>query len=334
MILIQDPLYADLKWASIPIGEIMQVLESASRHGVKVLLDIHAFPGGSSDGTYNGIWPLQPEFWNTGLDAGGGPIYRENFRTIFQNLISWAEGLYDLPDPSHAEGLGGLSAMNEPAHLMGIPAARCSDGSWGIASYQEVLDTLAFAVSDFERSSPPRRGVKLYMNVIETMFPTTMTSDQIYGSIGDWWRSVTTEGEREAWAVLDIHHYFAWDGGCNTCLQDFVENGVIVQAGFDQMQQCSSGWYSTIRGNLALGSDDLLATSEFIASSNSDTYESCASGKALPSSPRNFERYRNEVLRYQVEDAKAAGIDLYFWTWMIPYNDNYQNEWSLDDALS
>src|SRR5262249_49142925 len=155
-----------------------------------------------------------------------------------------------------------------PAHLMGIPQARCSDGSWGISSYEDVLETLALAVTDFNRSSLPERGVKLYMNVIETMFPTTMTSDQVYGTIGNWWRSVTSEDDRRTWAVLDIHHYFAWDPNCNSCLADFVEDNVIVQAGFDKMQSCSADWYLTIREKLGLGPNDSLATSEFSASGN------------------------------------------------------------------
>lgn len=331
--LIQDPFYPGLKWASIPIGQVMQVLKAASNYGIKVLLDIHAYPGGSSDGTYNGIWPLQPEFWNTGLDSQNVPIYQDNFQTIFQNLITWAESLYSLPDKSYATGLGGLTAMNEPAHLMGIPAARCSDGSWGIASYQNVLDTLALAVTDFGQSSLPAHNVKLYMNVIETMFPTTMTGDQIYSAIGTWWNSITTESARQTWAVLDLHHYFAWDGNCNTCLQNYVTGGVIEQAGFDQMKKCSDEWYLTIKGKLDLHATDLFATSEFSASANFDTYQSCASGKAQPVTPTNYEAYRDAVLKYQIDDAEQADIDLYFWTWTIPYNDNYQNEWSLTNIL-
>jgi hypothetical protein len=331
--LIQDPFYPSLKWASVPIGQVMQVLKVASRHGIKVLLDIHAYPGGSSDGTFNGIWPLQPEFWNTGLDSNNTPIYQDNFQTIFQNLITWAESLYTMSDKTYAAGLGGLTAMNEPAHLMGIPPARCTNGSWGITSYQDVLDTLALAVKDFGQSSLPAHNVKLYMNVIETMFPTTMTGEQIYSVIGTWWNSITTSNDRQTWAVLDLHHYFAWDGKCNSCLQNYVTNGVIQQAGFDQMKQCSDDWYLTIREKLGLSSMDRFATTEFSASANSDTYQSCASGNAQPTTPQNYETYRNAVLQYQIDDAKQADIDLYFWTWTIPYNDNFQHEWSLTNIL-
>jgi hypothetical protein len=38
-------------------------------------------------------------------------------------------------------------------------------------------------------------------------------------------------------------------------------------------------------------------------------------------------------LKYQIDDAKQADIDLYFWTWTIPYNTNFQNEWSLTNIL-
>ena len=151
-----------------------------------------------------------------------------------------------------------------------------------------MLDTLATGVADFQASSLPERGVKLYMNIIETMFPTSMTSDQIYGEIGSSWQSVTTDDDREEWAVLDIHHYFAWDGSCNTCLQDYVESGFVVPAGFEQMRKCSRAWYSTIRGNLGLDSRDLIATSEFSASANSDTYATTEIGPnpAKDKSPR------------------------------------------------
>jgi len=186
------------------------------------------------------------------------------------------------------------------------------------------------------------------MNIIETMFstslpvtgldrtgqqPDALSGGQVYGIIGTWWKSVTTENDRQKWAVLDLHHYFAWDGSCNTCLQNFVTNGVIQQAGFDQMKQCSDDWYLNIRGMLDLASTDLLATTEFSASANSDTYQSCASGNAQPSTPDNYADYRNAVLKYQIDDAKQADIDLYFWTWTIPYNTNFQNEWSLTNVL-
>jgi hypothetical protein len=95
------------------------------------------------------------------------------------------------------------------------------------------------------------------------------------------------------------------------------------------MQSCSADWYLTIREKLGLGPNDSLATSEFSASGNADTYQSCASGKARPVSPSNHEAYRDAILRYQVGDARTAGIEAYFWTWTIPYNENYQNEWSL-----
>src|SRR5262249_11758209 len=160
-----------------------------------------------------------------GNDNNGNPIYQENFQTIFQNLISWASGLFSLQDQSYANGLAGLMPMNEPAHLLGNPQARCnSTTNWGITSYQPVLDTLALAVQDFKHSSLPSHHVYLYMNIIETMFPVTMSDSQIYQIIGSWWNKITSSADQQQWAILDIHHYIAWDSSCNSCLTNYVKN--------------------------------------------------------------------------------------------------------------
>lgn len=328
VVLITDPFYPNVKWASIPIMQIETILQIASWHGIKVLIDIHAYPGGSGDGTYNGVWPNPPRFWTTGVNANGKPIYQKNFQTIVQNLIIWADGLFKLDDQSYANGLAGLSPMNEPAHLMGIPDARCdSKTSWGITSYQDVLNTLALSVNDFKQSSLPSHNIKLYMNVIETMFPNGINT---YKTIGTWWNGITSEEERDNWAMLDIHHYIAWDANCNQCIMNDVVDNKITSEGFAKAKMCSS-WFLNLRQNLDLSEKSLLSTSEISASTNSDTDLSCASGRtALPyKTPDNYAEYRNYFLEEQIANAKKANIQTYFWNWMIPYNKNYQNEWSL-----
>ena len=42
-------------FATIPRDWLAQFLVRCSRHGIRVLIDLHAFPGGSSQGTYNGV---------------------------------------------------------------------------------------------------------------------------------------------------------------------------------------------------------------------------------------------------------------------------------------
>lgn len=321
--LINDPFFAGEKWAGIPVEEIAIILRAAARYHIKVLIDIHAYPGGSGEGTYNGIWPNSPLFWN-----GGTVQYRQNFNTIVANLIQWTESLYQT-DPAAARGLWGISPMNEPAHLLGIPAATCDPSApWFAAiTYQDVLDTLALSVTSFRNSSLPAHGAKLDMNIIETMFPISMTAAAQYNTIGAWWMSITSALERSAWAVLDIHHYAAWDPNCNQCINESVSNGSITQAGFVKIAACTN-WYLQLRNALNLEEKAQLNVSEFSAGTNQYTQNSCSSGVG-PNVPLNHQAYRDAYFKDQLINAKRAGLTMFFWSWVFPYNMNFQSEWSL-----
>ena len=53
---VPDPFYVDrAAFATIPRDWLSEFLVRCSRHGIRVLFDLHAFPGGSSQGTYNGV---------------------------------------------------------------------------------------------------------------------------------------------------------------------------------------------------------------------------------------------------------------------------------------
>ena len=54
--------------------------------------DLHAFPGGSSRGTYNGIYPLSPIFWQLKSRLGNlsGP---EIGHLIYGKALEWPPGL-------------------------------------------------------------------------------------------------------------------------------------------------------------------------------------------------------------------------------------------------
>ena len=58
--------------------------------------------GGSSDGTYNGVWPLEPRFWNNNAN--------ENFAAIVGGLINWAEELATRNSTAF-KGLYGITPM-------------------------------------------------------------------------------------------------------------------------------------------------------------------------------------------------------------------------------
>lgn len=53
---VPDPFYKDqAAFATIPRDWLAEFLVRCAKHGLRVLIDLHAFPGGSSQGTYNGV---------------------------------------------------------------------------------------------------------------------------------------------------------------------------------------------------------------------------------------------------------------------------------------
>ena len=63
---VPDPFYTDrVAFATIPRDWLEEFLVRCSRHGIRVLLDLHAFPGGSSSGTYNGVSSICKTFFFT-----------------------------------------------------------------------------------------------------------------------------------------------------------------------------------------------------------------------------------------------------------------------------
>ncbi len=329
--IVPDPFhYTDSEpysWASIPASDIEHILEVANQYGIKVLLDIHAYPGGAGSGTFNGVWPLAPQFWTTSK-----VIYQRNFETIVGNLINWTIDL-KASNPAAYEALLGITPMNEPAHLLGVPQATCNPNAPWVTdiTYNDVLETIALSVPLFKNTSLPNDGKKLYANIIETMMPSGPSATPPFQLIGKWWLEdipELTQQDREEWAYLDIHHYFAWDPSCNQCLTKDVKNNIIQPSAFSDIQNCAQSFYGEIRNKLSFSPQDLLATSEFSASANANTVESCASG-VTPIQLNNQQAFRNHVYNTQLEVGKSENINMFFWTWKLPYNHNFQNEWSL-----
>ena len=147
--LVPDPFYPDIAaFATIPRAELASFLRHAARNGATVILDIHAFPGGSQQGTYNGIWPNRPAFWTENSKVGNPVPLTEVGRWIVQALIQWAETL----DPEAKKGIKGLTLMNEPAHF----------NAWThFAQEDDVLSWLSEAADDFRKSMLPAYGLQL-----------------------------------------------------------------------------------------------------------------------------------------------------------------------------
>jgi len=342
------------KWISIPVRAIEHVLETAADFGIEVLLDIHAFPGGSSAGTFNGVWPVNPRFWTAHC--------RENFKTIIGQLLDWMDSLHQRNRKAFA-GLYGLTPMNEPAHLRGLydPAgANCpvpykeaydqSGMNWAAnLSTTEMLATLAISVDEFRRRPNLRMGnKKLLMNIIETAFAGTFGGQEdaaafaasqkgeigsVTGSIGAWWRNVTTAEERKTWAVLDIHNYIAWNPE--------VEEFEAISTLDDQTKlfnKMSLPFFKELRQRTQIPEPELLACSEYSASTNQDTLLSTTSGvgRRSPHLPLSiaWQHLRDTFLRFQHRLAREESIEMWFWTYHIRKNVNYQGEWSLQHVLS
>lgn len=121
----RDPFYADILWPAIPKPFVEDFLRACASAGLKASLDVHTYPGGTSIGTFSGVWPNWPRFWTHGGDGVASTTTDTSAagfdvgHTLFRELVEWMEDLSDR-DPHAFSGLRGLSPMNEPAHLAGI----------------------------------------------------------------------------------------------------------------------------------------------------------------------------------------------------------------------
>ena len=127
------------------------------------------------------------------------------------------------------------------------------------------------------------RGVAHVMwclQVIETAFAGTFGGQEdaqafaasqkgeigsVTGSIGAWWRGITTLEERKTWAVLDLHNYIAWDPKA----KEFEDISTQEQQR-GLLEQMSLPFFRQLRERVMMPEPELLACSEYSASTNQD----------------------------------------------------------------
>lgn len=317
--IIKDPYFNDKEetfWVGIPIKDIQTILQTAGRLGLQVLIDFHTYPGGSSYGSYSGTWPKDTKFWNNNRVA------KENIRTIVSKFCNWVKN-----DREAMKGLYGITPMNEPAHLAGIDSfyenypVRWKDKN---TRFKEITSVLSESIDVFKSSGMNKHSKKLIMNVIETS--TIDFGEQMFTVWGDWWKSKTTSEERKTWAGLDIHHYEAWSdpNSCNS------QNNSAE----DCMKHVEETDWNKVFGDIkdkVVSKDDLFYVSEFSNSLYNDTKYSLASGLV---NNENYKQIRNKYYEKQLHSLYSNNIRGFFWTWDVPLNSNYQNEWSLKDVIS
>jgi len=293
--IVPDPYYnQDISMATVPRTWLKEQIKLADKHGMKVLLDLHAFPGGSSVGTYSGIWPLPPVFWNEHSKYNTTVALTDVGLMIVQKLIDWVKELYD---NGEVTSITGICAMNEPGLNMQLPG-------------NQPYDFLGAAADKFGDSGLADRGVKLYMNLIG------LSSDQISTFMYGF------PSTQQDFLVLDIHYYMAWSDGCCGA----SEPGTCSY----QCSAAASDFDSKING-CAVGGADVTntfvdfprrATTEFSMGTYHNAIQACQESDVL-----------DAMLQYQTDAFVDSDVEAFFWTWRMPYGPNFEAGWSLKAHL-
>eukprot|EP00403_Amphidinium_massartii_P046578 CAMPEP_0178464560 /NCGR_PEP_ID=MMETSP0689_2-20121128/50904_1 /TAXON_ID=160604 /ORGANISM="Amphidinium massartii, Strain CS-259" /LENGTH=512 /DNA_ID=CAMNT_0020091463 /DNA_START=56 /DNA_END=1594 /DNA_ORIENTATION=+ len=298
VIIVPDPYYFnETSLVTVPRNGLAQLLRDIAGRGMKVLLDVHAFPAGSSQGTYNGIYPHDPVFWKENSRIGNTSVsFTEAGHLIVSSLIHWVEGL----DASARQGVGGITVMNEPAHLLA-----------GEVDPEKVLHWLAVSADIFRKSRLPARGVKLYMNVIETAF------DDFDALVAPWWTETFTEAERNVWAVMDLHHYLAWTSECKGVVAETSLGGYKCSDAMSTIQSTLQSCLAPWAKHFAETYSGLRASTEFSIGTNQDAWDACADTEVT-----------GAFLTHQLGALRTNHIEPFFWTWRMPYGPRFEAGWS------
>ena len=109
----EDPYHPNVRWPAIGRTHFRRLLRACAEHGIGATIDLHTYPGGTSIGTFSGVWPRYPKFWTNGdvpstaaltssgdtSDDGGTDVGR----TLLANFIRWMESL-EVSDPIAFKG--------------------------------------------------------------------------------------------------------------------------------------------------------------------------------------------------------------------------------------
>ncbi|KAL7536458.1 hypothetical protein ACHAXR_010226 [Thalassiosira sp. AJA248-18] len=319
-------------------------------------------------GTFSGVWPRYSRFWTHGdLPATDNNQQPDVGRTVLKDFIEWLESLAD-SDPMAFEGLRALSPMNEPAHLAGLyngkepvrsdretflPPLTPDMAQKYLSELNEGLDSqpqltkvpdgnhlrvflwIRDAIDTFRQSKLPSLGKELHVNVHESLFPADVLpkTKSDYGLntasmkvFGAWWRAATTAEERSKWAVLDIHHYHAWGPECSGAVEGPPTGRYACSDEETKAQvlgQCAT-WSQVYRSALESECEKglRLASAEFSASTHHSVRHACNDLSTL-----------KMMLESQVNVAKSVDVELFWWSYKMPYGGAFRRAWSLKHLL-
>lgn len=361
-----DPFFGrDVIWPAVPKNIIVNFLKACTQYDIKVTLDIHTYAGGTSIGTFSGVWPKWPRFWTHGDQQATDENQPDTYgHDLFRKFVKWIESLED-SDPDAFAGLRAISPMNEPAHLAGlfgmndnapIPDSvnflpnlpndisekyleKLSLGGRENSNrtiirdgpHVRVLLWLNKAIEIFRESNLPGKGKELHVNIHESIFsPSVLPKSDKNGAtklIGSWWASSTAKDERLSWAVLDMHHYHAWDDYCSGTVDGQIGNYTCndKKAREKTFLRCMAWAHSAFRNSIdgACGHfGSKLLSAEFSPSTYHDVRYACNDLSTLRLS-----------LNGQLNAAKNANIELFYWSYKMPYGDAFRNAWSFKHLM-
>lgn len=295
---------------SIPRQWFKDMLYKAAKHGLRIILDLHNMPGGSSDGTYSGVWPKKPAFWNSNAKAGDGKVpLNVTGRWITDALLDYVQT--DLADLVKMGAIWGICFMNEPAHLAGIK------GKWGaFATPGQVLHLVSGFADQFRRSALPGQGVRLYIQLIETAWASPEAFD---AQVTDWYQNFFTSEERYNWAVMARHFYTAW--GCN----GMITQGAAYQCDepVDHIRSVLQPCISNFARDFAMKFHGLRAVTEWSIGTHWDANMACTS----PDVQRAL--FEENINAFAMVSNSEIRIEPVFWSWKMPFGPKFQPGWSL-----
>jgi len=291
---VEDPKYSDRAQVTVDQMTLTNVLRILHKKtGARVVVDMHNMPGGSSEGTYNGVSPHPPAFWDDAKlqDVGVNAIH---------SMFKWYNHLTE----DDKDFVDGFTLLNEPAHLM--PAKRDAMLAWmekAIFAYRQLVAR--------PREMAGKRVPKLYVNLMETSGLTV----QEYGKLMRKWFD---REELRTWAVLDTHFYLAW--GVNGC-----KSGCAWSCS-DSSQHITETVRSAMAGHIAKvkrTAEDIgvhqFSVGEWSLATHHDSAMGC-----------DEDRVKHAVYRGQMRAFEVANMPNFFWGWKMQRAGKHQDFWSME----
>lgn len=287
--LLRDPAHPEISHVTVPKEKMTEYLSRLTRAGLKVLIDVHNMPGGSSLGTYNGVYPAPPAFWDDARLMSLG-------RGVLRSMMQWFR---ELPAEARA-GVDGFTLLNEPAHM--LPDKLETMKRWYVDAVEDYRKLIAAPARAAGESTP-----HLYVNLIET---AGWDVDQM----ADWIGSVFTPEERAEWVVLDVHTYVAWEDpvpGRTRC-----EDGPLVVGSL--VAEFTGKKMRAARSAAARNGVANIAVSEWSLATHHDSRVGCSDPATL-----------RAVFHAEMSAFREAGASSYFWGWKMPRGGAHRSFWDL-----